>query len=116
MNRRLVSISAVLGAAIALPGCGRSDAAQAALGSTCVAAGPTETARWVFENKRSFPYDQPNSQNFLSPRMRDLLVAERKCEKANEGLCSLGANPWVNAQDGDMLPPIRFELVSSTAS
>lgn len=107
---------AVLSAAIALVSCSRSDLANAGAESACVAAGPVEAARWVHEKKQSFPYDDPDGLSFLSPQLHDLLVAERNCERRNEGLCSLGANPWINAQDGDMLPPINFELTSSTAT
>lgn len=85
----------------------------------CVASGPEKTAQWIHTNERSFAFQQEGSdltkrKRFLSPRLYDLLAANWKCENAEQGLCGLDSDPWVNAQDGGELQPIKFSLLIST--
>lgn len=89
--------------------------------AACVAADPVDTARWIYTNQRTFAFQKPGEDlskraQFLSPKLYGLLRAEWKCQDVEEGICSLDSDPWLNAQDGDALAPITFELASSTAS
>ena len=92
-------------------------AAQA--GGACVADGPLETARWIHANERSFAFQQTGRDltkraTFVSPELYALLRAEWRCQDAEEGLCALDADPWLNAQDGEELGPLAFTIVSRT--
>ena len=89
--------------------------------ATCVADGPLDTARWIYANQPGFAsYELPQSfryeERFLSPELLDLLETEWKCQGIEEGICALESDSWTNAQDGEVLPPIAFDLVSTTAS
>jgi hypothetical protein len=88
-------------------------------GAACVAEGPLETARWIHSNERSFAFQQTGRDlssrtAFLSPKLYALLRAEWRCQDAEEGLCALDSDPWLNAQDGEELDPVAFSIVSRT--
>ena len=87
----------------------------------CVATGPVKTAQWIQSNERSFAFQSEGEdlvarKRFLSPRLYGLLAANWKCENAEQGICALDSDPWVNAQDGGELPPIKFTLLVATAA
>jgi hypothetical protein len=80
-----------------------------------------ETAQWIYKYERSFPFEAQDRTKtkwsaFLSPRFEAILRKEWKCAVENEGLCNIGADPWINAQDGYELQPITFALNSTKAA
>lgn len=88
--------------------------------AACVADDPESMAQWIYDNDRSFyaqtiKFDFHQRISYLSPRLYALLAAKWDCENAEQGICALGADPWINAQAGEILPPRRFELVSSAS-
>jgi hypothetical protein len=88
--------------------------------AACVASNPVDTARWIYTNQRSFPFqgrgeDLSKRAEFLSSGLYGLLRAEWKCEDREQGLCNLGSDPWTDSNAGEEFPPLKFELASSTA-
>lgn len=89
--------------------------------TACVAADPVGAAQWIYSNQRDFAFqktgqDLSKRAQFLSPSLYERLRAEWKCQDVEEGICRLGSDPWINAQDGEERPPIKFELTMSAAS
>jgi len=87
----------------------------------CVATGPVKTAQWIYTNEQGFAFQSEDEdlvarKRFLSPRLYGLLAANWKCENEEQGLCALSSDPWINAQDGEVLPPITFNLQTETAA
>lgn len=87
----------------------------------CVATGPVKTAQWIYANEQGFAFqsegkDLAAKKRFLSPRLYGLLAANWKCENEEQGLCALSSDPWINAQDGEVLPPITFNLQAATTA
>jgi hypothetical protein len=85
-------------------------------GAACVAEGPLETARWIHARERAFALraegaDPGTRPPFLSATLHSLLRAEWECQDVEEGICALDSDPWINAQDGEALQPISFEVV-----
>jgi hypothetical protein len=90
-------------------------------GADCVADGPLATARWIYTNDRDFAFQQTardlsERSTYLSPSLLGLLLADWRCQVAEQGVCALDADPWVNAQDGEELPPIDFFLASTEST
>ena len=55
-------------------------------------------------------------QSFLSPGLLALLQAEWRCQVIEEGLCAFDDDPWLNADAGEVLDPVSFQITSETAS
>jgi hypothetical protein len=94
-------------------------AGQAA--AACVADGPLATARWIFNEQSGFAVflssqDKKVMQSFLSPGLFVLLQAEWRCQVIEEGLCAFDNDPWLNADSGQVLEPVSFEVASMSAS
>jgi hypothetical protein len=90
-------------------------------GAACVADDPVATARWIYANDRGFAFHQSGRDlskrvTYLSPALYALLRADWECQKVEEGICALDADPWLNAQDGEELPPVNFLLTSTVSS
>ena len=86
-------------------------AGEAAAG--CPAAGPVDTTRWIFANHSDFYVFERGSREYLSGALLQLLRRNWRCEAPGE-VCAVDAYPWTNTQDGDVLEPITYRLVSST--
>ena len=87
----------------------------------CVATGPVKTAQWIYAIEQGFASqneaeDLAVRKRFLSPRLYGLLAANWKCENEEQGMCALSSDPWINAQDGEVLAPITFNLQVETAA
>ena len=79
-----------------------------------VASTPAEAAESLY---RKFPdfYVNPNAATtVLTPHLSKLLARDAAC--ASESVCAFGADPWTDAQDGDIVEPITFTTVLQTSS
>ncbi|MBL8224637.1 MAG: hypothetical protein JNM50_04840 [Chromatiales bacterium] len=90
-------------------------------GAACVAEGPLETARWIHARERAFAFraedaDPGNRHAFLSATLYSLLRAEWECQDVEEGICALESDPWINAQDGEELQPISFDMLPGSGT
>ncbi|AHG40693.1 hypothetical protein N018_10720 [Pseudomonas syringae CC1557] len=93
--------------AIALA-CLLSSAAQAA----CPAATPVDTARWIYEKHQDFYLKDKGGADYLSKSLLSLLKKDWACQNGDQ--CAVSANPWTDAQDGDVQKPIDWKLVSNS--
>ena len=89
--------------------------------ASCLGADPADTARNLFRDHRAFAFqvageDLRLRKAFLSPDLYDLLRAEWRCQDLEQGICSLDSDPWLNAQDGEVIAPVRFVTVVTSAA
>jgi hypothetical protein len=89
--------------------------------AACVADGPLATARWIFDKQSGFAVflssqDKKVMQSFLSPGLFTLLQAEWRCQVIEEGLCAFDFDPWLNADTGQVLDPVTFEVATMSSS
>ena len=77
----------------------------------CVAPDPTATARWVYEHAASFYVAGEGKAQYLSPQLFKLLQHDWKCQEPGD-ICAIEAYPWTDTQDGDVLDPVEFKLLS----
>lgn len=89
--------------------------------AACVADGPLATARWIFDRQSGFAVflssqDKKMMQSFLAPGLFDLLQAEWRCQVIEEGLCAFDNDPWLNADTGQVLDPVTFEVALRSGS
>ena len=86
--------------------------------AACVAEGPLDTSRWIFTQHRDFYVHGRDSavDSYLSSRLVELLKRNWACEKATGGVCAIEAEPWLNAQYGSALDPIRFQVDAITGA
>jgi len=76
--------------------------------AACVNEDPALVAKSFYENHSGFHSDDPaNIKSIISPRLYSALSREHKCSR-NE-LCAVEADPWTDAQDGEITKPIRFK-------
>ncbi|UXI68598.1 hypothetical protein [Tahibacter amnicola] len=68
---------------------------------------PDAAARMLYEQHYGFYRADAGGSAPLAPALRSLLVRDWQCQAPGE-VCALGADPWVNAQDGDIHGPIRY--------
>jgi hypothetical protein len=80
--------------------------------SACPASDAIGTARWIQATHYAFYVSGNGSREFLSAPLFQLLKDDWKCQNANE-ICAIGANPWTEAQDGEILGQPSFRTVSS---
>ncbi|MCF5709875.1 DUF3828 domain-containing protein [Pseudomonas syringae] len=103
---RACYMSRTLAIAIA---CLLSSTAQAA----CPAATPADTAKWIYEKHQDFYINGKGSADYLSKPMLSLLKRDWTCQGPGSDQCAITANPWTDAQDGDVQKPIDWKQVSS---
>jgi hypothetical protein len=84
--------------------------------ATCVANGPVATGEWIYRNHREFYLTNTQGVSaLLTKEFYALLARDWRCESSGD-ICAIDAVPWTNAQDGEALPPIRFELLKSSGN
>ena len=44
------------------------------------------------------------------------LRAERVCQQREEGICKIDSDPWLDAQDGDIDSPVRYNWKETSAT
>lgn len=79
----------------------------------CSADDPVATARRFYSAHRNF-YAEATSRigQLASPRLLAALDKELKCRRGE--ICAIEADPWTDAQDGDMAQPVNFALASKS--
>jgi hypothetical protein len=82
----------------------------------CPASDPLDTARALHARHYVIDRNDQGLGEILSPALWGLLVKNWKCEDDGGGICAIEADPWTDAQDGEMLTPPTFRLVASTAT
>lgn len=80
--------------------------------AACVAPDPLATARYIRDERPLFYADEGASADFISPALFKLLKRDWQCQAPGD-ICAVGADPWVNAQDGDVLGPIEYRELSN---
>lgn len=81
-----------------------------AQGASCLGKDPVETARNFYKKYPDF-YAR-NTQPLglvLTPTFASVLQRNYDCQIREQGICALDADPWTNAQDGDVYSP-RFGI------
>ncbi len=52
----------------------------------------------------------------VSPAFGNALRGERACQQREEGICTIGSDPWLDAQDGDIETPVRYRWKEASAT
>ncbi|KAA8719212.1 DUF3828 domain-containing protein [Pseudomonas cannabina] len=80
--------------------------------AACPAATPVDTARWIYEKHQDFYLKNKGGAEYLSKSLLSLLKKDWACQNGDQ--CAVSANPWTDAQDGDVQKPIEWKLVSTS--
>lgn len=80
--------------------------------AACVAPDPLATARYIHDERLLFYADEGASADLISPALFKLLKRDWQCQAPGD-ICAIEADPWVNAQDGDVLGPIEYRELSN---
>ncbi len=81
--------------------------------AACSADEPVATARRFYSAHRNFYAEETTRIGQLaSPRLLAALDKELKCSRGE--ICAIEADPWMDAQDGDMAQPVNFALASNS--
>ncbi|MEE5044043.1 DUF3828 domain-containing protein [Pseudomonas alliivorans] len=81
--------------------------------AACPAATPVDTGRWIYEKHQDFYINGKGSADYLSKPLLSLLKRDWTCQGPGGDQCAIAANPWTDAQDGDVQKPIEWKLVSN---
>lgn len=81
---------------------------------------PVDGAKWIYDTQRDLAFKVPAPvedrwRGFLAPELRELLISAQGCQGSNKRSCKVDADPWTNARDEEVLPPITFEPASHGA-
>jgi len=82
--------------------------------AACPAATPVDSARWIYEKHQDFYVNGKGSADYLSKPLLTLLKRDWTCQGPGGDQCAIDANPWTDAQDGDVQKPIEWKLVSTS--
>lgn len=82
---------------------------------SCGDVDPLDDARSMYRERHDFYAAGDEYATFLSPELSRRLKRDWTCQEPGEQ-CALGADPWVDAQDGGALEPIEYVLVSGTGT
>ena len=75
---------------------------------------PAEVAESLYRRFPDFYVNPSAATTLLSPHFGKLLARDAAC--ATKGVCAFGADPWTDAQDGEISEPITFTTASQTSS
>lgn len=81
----------------------------------CAAQDPIDTARVLHAKHHDFSRNDQGLKEILSPSLWQMLVRNWKCEDGGD-VCAIDADPWTDAQDGEMLSTPTFKLEAGTAT
>ena len=81
----------------------------------CTATDPVAVARDLYTGHHFFYTFESGDLALLSPKLAGLLKQDWHCQEPGDQ-CAIGADPWINAQDGDALEPIEYVLLTSDAT
>jgi len=81
----------------------------------CESLDPVAAARSIYRDHEDFyAAEMSNSlRDVLSDRLAMLLSDESKCKDKTGRICAIDFDPWTSAQDGDVVDPMSFVLVSN---
>jgi hypothetical protein len=78
-----------------------------------VTSDPVVAAKAFYSNHPDFHYTDPSGiRDLITPRFFKALKSESAVPKGELG--AIDADPWTDAQDGDIHPPITFTCVSNS--
>lgn len=81
--------------------------------AACAGDDPIASARSFYVEHREFSLESPSKiKQFVSPQLFAALDKEFKCAQGE--VCALEADPWTDAQDGDIKNPLKFTLISNS--
>lgn len=81
--------------------------------AACPANTPTDTARWIYTQHADFYVKGKGGPQYLSATLLEWLKKDWACQGSGD-VCAITANPWTDAQDGDVQQPITWKQVSSS--
>lgn len=79
----------------------------------CVADSPVAAAQRLQAEQYFFYVEPEPAKALIGPRFLTILRAEATCAEAEGGMCNIGADPWLSAQDGEMGQPLGFSETSN---
>jgi hypothetical protein len=81
--------------------------------ASCAADDPAVVAKSFYSKHAQFTSEDPAKiKTIISPRLFTALDQEYKCAQGQ--ICALEADPWTDAQDGDIGKPVEFATVSNS--
>jgi hypothetical protein len=81
----------------------------------CANDDPATVAKRFYSQHANFPSGNPAKlRPIITPRLFAALEREYKCSKGK--VCALDADPWIDAQDGDIGNPVEFLTIRNTGT
>ncbi|MEG0195414.1 MAG: hypothetical protein RR698_19870 [Stenotrophomonas sp.] len=77
---------------------------------------PTAVARAFYEATTGKGDLLEPPATLVSPAFNTALRGERACQTREEGICTIDADPWLDAQDGDIDSPVRYAWKEASAT
>jgi len=63
-------------------------------------------AAHLYKDHYNFYYTNPNGiKEDITPRLFNILTKETRCTEKEQGICAIDADPWIEAQDGEIRNP-----------
>ena len=83
--------------------------------AACESDDPVAVAKSFHDKHAEFSSEDPAKiKTIVTPRFFDALDREYKCAQGD--LCAIEADPWTDAQDGEMGKPVEFATVSNSGT
>ena len=71
-------------------------------------------AKYFYLSHKDFYYAEPkNIKHLVAPKFYLALNEEHNCSADTGNLCAIDADPWIDAQDGELSEPINFENLTN---
>jgi len=81
--------------------------------AACAIDDPAAVAKSFYSNHAQFSSENPAKiRTIITSRLFDALDREYKCAQGQ--ICALEADPWTDAQDGDIGKPVEFATASNS--
>jgi hypothetical protein len=81
--------------------------------ASCAIDDPAAVAKSFYSKHANFSSDDPAKiKKIVTPRLFDALNREYKCAQGQ--ICALEADPWTDAQDGNIGKPVEFSTASNS--
>lgn len=81
--------------------------------AACAVTDPVVAARSLYSNHRDFHVADHGDTTPIAASLLKLLERDWVCQEPGEQ-CAISADPWTNAQDGDVLKSPHFERLAGT--
>ena len=83
--------------------------------AACASDDPAAVAKSFHDKHAEFSSEDPAKiKTIITPRFFDALDREYKCAQGD--VCAIEADPWTDAQDGEMGKPVEFATVSNSGT